>query len=464
MVKPWLRKFSFSKLIAVIAAIFAFYLAITRPVWLPPDAIGAAALVVLALGLWATSAVPEHLTALGFFLLAMLFNIAPPEVIFSGFESTALWLVFGGLIVSVAVRHAGLDDRLSFHIASRLHGSYAGVIGGMIALGTALAFFMPSSMGRILIIAPIAEAVAARFGFREGSTGRTGVVLAAVFGTSLPAFAILPANLANAVLMGSAETLYGIRLEYGEYLFLHFPVLGILRGLGLLFFILLMFPAKPDERRVEALTERGMSLKERLVMSVVFVSVGLWMTDSLHQISPAWVALGAGLICLIPQLRLVSPDAFNREINYASIFLVAGIVGLGKLVAISGLGEFLSREILQLLPLSPGHPAQNFAALSLTAVATGIISTTAGTPAILTPLAGELASASALPLKTVIMTQVIGISTVVLPYQIAPIIVGMKIAGEALGPAMRLCFVLALFGIFVLIPIDYFWFRALGWL
>jgi len=449
---------------AVITAAFALYLAIVRPVWLPSDATGAAALVVLAIGLWATSVVPEHLTALGFFLLAMLFNIAPPEVIFSGFESTALWLVFGGLIVSVAVRHVGLHDRVSFHFVNKLHGSYAGIIGGMIVLGTALAFLMPSSMGRILIITPIAEAVAARVGFREGSTGRTGVVLAAIFGTSLPAFAILPANLANVVLMGSAETLYGIRLEYGEYLFLHFPVLGILRGLGLLFLILLMFPAKPDEHRVEVSVERGMSLKERLVMSVVLVSVGLWMTDSLHQISPAWVALGAGLICLTPQLRLVPPNAFNREINYASIFLVAGIVGLGKLVASSGLGEYLSQEILQLLPLSPGHSAQNFAALSLTAVATGVISTTAGTPAILTPLAGDLSSASALPLKTVIMTQVVGISTVVLPYQIAPVIVGMKVAGEAVGPAIRLCFVVALFGIFVLIPIDYFWFRAMGWL
>lgn len=419
---------------------------------------------MLAVGLWATSAVPEHLTALGFFLLAMLFNIAPPAIVFSGFESAALWLVFGGLIVGVAVRHAGLGDRLSLHIANKLHGSYVGIVAGMIGLGTTLAFLMPSSMGRILIIAPIAEAVAARFGFRKGSSGRTGVVLAAIFGTSLPAFAILPANLANAVLMGSAETLYGIRLEYGEYLLLHFPVLGILRGLGLLALIVLMFPAKPDERQADIALERRMLPKERLVMGVVFVSVVLWMTDSLHQISPAWIALGAGLICLVPQLKLVPPNAFNQEINYASIFLCAGIVSLGNLVASSGLGEFLSLEILQLLPLSPDRPAQNFVALSLTAVVTGVVSTTAGTPAILTPLAGEFARASGLALKTVIMTQVIGISTVLLPYQAASIVVGMTVAGESLGPAVRLCFALALFGILVLIPIDYFWFRALGWL
>ena len=194
MIKPWLPNLSFSKLIAVITTAFAFYMAVVRPAWLPPDVTGAAALVVLAIGLWATSAVPEHLTALGFFLLAMLFNIASPEVIFSGFASTALWLVFGGLIVSVAVRHTGLHDRISVHFVNKLHGNYAGIIGGMIVLGTALAFLMPSSMGRILIVAPIAEAVAARVGFREGSTGRTGVVLAAIFGTSLPAFAICARN------------------------------------------------------------------------------------------------------------------------------------------------------------------------------------------------------------------------------------------------------------------------------
>src|SRR5690242_1477055 len=45
----------------------------------------AAAVVVLTMGLLATGALPEYLTSLLFFLLAMLLAIAPAEVVFSGF-------------------------------------------------------------------------------------------------------------------------------------------------------------------------------------------------------------------------------------------------------------------------------------------------------------------------------------------------------------------------------------------
>jgi len=70
---------------------------------LPSGETRALALIIAALGLWATGAVPEHITAVGFFTMAMLFAVAPPAVVFGGFDSAALWLIFGGLVMGVAV-------------------------------------------------------------------------------------------------------------------------------------------------------------------------------------------------------------------------------------------------------------------------------------------------------------------------------------------------------------------------
>lgn len=42
------------------------------------------ALTVLTIALWATGRLPEYLTALLFFALAMILDIAPRDVIFSG--------------------------------------------------------------------------------------------------------------------------------------------------------------------------------------------------------------------------------------------------------------------------------------------------------------------------------------------------------------------------------------------
>ena len=68
------------------------------------------------------------------------------------------------------------------------------------------------------------------------------MLLAAGFGTILPAFAILPANLPNMVLLGVAETLYGVSPSYGSWLLLHFPVLGLLHALLLAELICRLFP------------------------------------------------------------------------------------------------------------------------------------------------------------------------------------------------------------------------------
>lgn len=79
----------------------------------------AAAVIVLTMGLLATGALPEYVTALVFFLAAMLLTIAPPGTVFSGFASNTLWLVFGGLIVAEAVSASGLGRRLAARLVGR---------------------------------------------------------------------------------------------------------------------------------------------------------------------------------------------------------------------------------------------------------------------------------------------------------------------------------------------------------
>ena len=41
----------------------------------------------------------------------MMAKIAPPEVIFGGFASSAFWLVFSGFVLGIAIRKTGLADR-----------------------------------------------------------------------------------------------------------------------------------------------------------------------------------------------------------------------------------------------------------------------------------------------------------------------------------------------------------------
>ena len=52
---------------------------------------------------------------------------------------------------------------------------------------------------------------------------------------------ILPANLPNVVLAGVADSLYGLKITYGAYLLMNFPVLGALKALVLVAVICFFF-------------------------------------------------------------------------------------------------------------------------------------------------------------------------------------------------------------------------------
>ena len=75
------------------------------------------------------------------------------------------------------------------------------------------------------------------------------------------------------------------------------------------------------------------------------------------------------------------------------------------------------------LPLSPDAPLKSFYSMIGLGVAVNMASTAPSVPAIVGPLADQLSTMSGFPLRTVLMTQVIAYSTVILPYQVPPLIV-----------------------------------------
>ncbi len=164
---------------------------------------------------------------------------------------------------------------------------------------------------------------------------------------------------------------------------------------------------------------------------------------------------------MFPGLGLFGPRDFAK-IDFAPIVYVAGILGLGALIAHSGWSEHLGAAIAQIPTLGPERPLANFVTLVATGVAVGLGSTLPGVPAVMTPLAGDLAEATGLTVQTVLMLQVPGFSTPLLPYQAPPLIVALQLAHLRAADAVKLVGAIALVTLTVLLPLDYLWWRLLG--
>ncbi|ENS4279125.1 anion permease [Salmonella enterica] len=428
---------------------------LSHPLFLPSLVVGITVL------LWATSLLPEFITALLFFTVAMAAKIAPPDMIFGGFASSAFWLVFSGFVLGIAIRKTGLADRAARALSAKLTDSWLLMVSSVVLLSYALAFVMPSNMGRIALLMPIVAAMAKRAGIADGTRAWYGLALAVGFGTFQLSATILPANVPNLVMSGAAEGSYGIHLNYVPYLLLHTPILAWLKGAVLIALICWLFPGAPCTPR-EAEASTPMSRNEKRLAWMLTVVLMMWVTESWHGIGPAWTGLAAAVVTMLPRIGFISGDEFASGINIRACIYVAGILGLALTVTQTGIGNAVGETLLHVMPLDTQKPFTSFLALTGITTALNFIMTANGVPALYTTLAESFAAATGFPLLSVIMIQVLGYSTPILPYQASPIVVAMALGKVPAKAGMLLCLALAAVTYLVLLPLDYAWFRVLG--
>jgi len=421
----------------------------------------AGGLIVATVGLWATHAIPEHITSLGFMTLAVVLGIAEPGVAFSGFAGGAVWLLFGGIIIGLAVSESGLGRRIARTALRGLTRSYVRAVWGLMTACLLLALLMPASIGRIVILMPIALALADQMGFAPGSRGRTGFALTIGCGSFLPTFAILPANLPNVVLFGAAESIYGVVPTYAEYLFWHLPVMGLVRAAVLVLIILTLFPDKARAPE-DAPEPAAMSAQQRNLLIVLCLTLCLWATDFVHHISPAWVALLAAIVILVPAFGLAPPTALADKTNLRPFFFVAGVLGVGALVADSGLGAEIAAFLGRWVTFDPARPFMNYFSLIGVSMVFGAAATVPGAPTFLVPLAQDISAASGMPLMVVLMTQIVGLSALLLPYQAPPLVVAIGLGGVRIRDAVRVVLASTAATLIILAPLNFLWWRLLG--
>jgi len=455
-----LRPRALASLVLVLIAAGVYFA--PAPAGVGAPAMKGLALTIFAIGMWATLALPEHITGLLFLLLVVLTETAPPAIAFSGFTSGTLWLVLGGLFIAEAVRSTALGERFALALLGRFTGSYPLLVAATVVVSTLLCFVMPATMGRVLLLVPIVGALAQRLGFPVGSRGYVGLILAAILGTFQIGTTILPANAPNLMLAGAAESIYKVHFSYGEYLWGQFPVLGLLKMPLIVAVTCWLFPARIDSGTIARVTT-PMSAKEWRLACILIVALALWATDVKHGVRPGWIALAAGLAVILPRIGVMPMSSFNDNIRYGPYFYIGALLGMGAVLTHTGAGAALGRLVFPLLGLAPGEDFRNFAVLTVLSSIACLVTTNPVQPGLMAPLAGEIAQATGWSLETSLMTAALGFSNTLLPYAVPPLVVGMQMAGIAMRDAARYTATLASISLVVLAPMQFLWWQAVGY-
>jgi di/tricarboxylate transporter len=448
----------------VIAATVAGAVLLLMPVpdSMSPVMMRAAAVILVALGIWSTGAMPSYFGSLLFLLTAMVLAVAPATIVFSGFHAGASGQVFGVLVIGLAVQRTGLDVRLVRGMLDLFPRSYLALAYGVFAGAAAMTLVVPSASARVALIVPVVMALAGKLGFGADSKGRTGLVMAATMGTMTPGFSILPSNVPNMVLYGAVESIYGIHLTFADYTLLNFTVLGVA---ALIFYPLIIWalfreaPVHDDAHDAVA----PWSAAERRLFAILQFALALWVTDRWHGVSPAWVALGAALLMVTPRIGALPMPALARDLDYGPVLFVAGIIGLGAVATETGLGSLVADQVLRVAPLAPGHDALNYAIVVAVGMVVGMLTTLPAQPSVIAPLAQHMADAAGWPLMSVLMVPVASWSAFPFYYQTPPIVLAVALAHLRIGRVTALLCAYMLFALLFVLPLHYLWGRALGY-
>ena len=93
-----------------------------------------------------------------------------------------------------------------------------------------------------------------------------------------------------------------------------------------------------------------MEAKQKRLLFILILALLFWTTDGYHQMSPAWVALGASVLCLLPKLGVLSGKAL-ANLDFSQVIFVAGIIGLGGIASYSGAGAYIAEIIIRIMPM-----------------------------------------------------------------------------------------------------------------
>lgn len=399
--------------------------AVLRYAPLDPGAARMLSITLFCIALWIGTPVDPWFTALvGIGLIGVGFSA---ELALFGFQSPATWLVVVGLLVGEAATASGLGGlierltvtRMPDRIATDAVSVYRYLLVVLSVGSLALAVLVPSSLVRVLILAPILRSVGELFDDRQA---KIGIFLGPLFATYYGAAGVLTGSLANIIVVGLVESGGGPAITWTAWALWMGPVMGIGRtALVVAVTYLLYRPSDRDGITVPDTTGSVTpSPREQRMLAFLLVGVGIWATDFVHGLHPLFGAVVVALLAFAPRIGVIDHGAIG-ETDFSIIFFLGAIFAIAEGLQRTAFTDLAANTLLSYLPADPSLPLVlvfvTFVSIALTFVMEGL-----AVASVVTPVFVSFATTAGVPLVPVAMIEAAALSGYFFPYQSAVLV------------------------------------------
>ena len=350
--------------------LIAFGLLLLLPL---PDGLTAAGRAVAAVAVlmavwWIAEALPLAATALLPVLLFPLLGVVPADEVTRAYGHHLIFLFLGGFMIAVTLERWNLHRRLALQTIHMVGSSPVRLLLGFM-LATALLSMWISNTASVMMMVPIAAAVAGRYSGGDTTNECQGglasaLMLGVAYSASIGGIATLIGTPPNAILAGMIEELYGSRITFATWMAFGLPLALLFLMLTWLYlwcFVLNRGVTELadglDNQIIRSELEQlgTMTTAEKRVL-IVFVCVALtWMLrgvvglDSVARLEDSTIAvLGALTLFMLPAgqgQRLLDWETAKR-IPWDILLLFGGGFALARGFEQTGLSEWLGQQLL----------------------------------------------------------------------------------------------------------------------
>jgi anion transporter len=325
------------------------------------------AVVALAIALWGSEALPAGVTALLVVgALAATGAVPSAREALAGFADPTPYFLLGVLAIGLAVSRSGLAERVAHLFLGRAGGRPRALYGQLLAAFPLLTLLLPSATTRTGILVHVYDHALELASVPRGAPLAKAVMLALNSVNRLASTILLTGGITPLVasgLIGGISWTRWLVLMSVPYLVLLAAASAIIylqyrRG-----FTGSLEPPAPRARV-------PLSGPERRTLLVLGGASLLWLTDGVHHLHAAVPAVLAWAVLLMPRVGVLAWAELERQIGWASFFVIGSSLSLAQALTKSGAGAWVAGL---LVGGAPSLAARPLAVVGLLLVASAVV-------------------------------------------------------------------------------------------
>ena len=327
------------------AAIFIALRLCPCPDGLTDEAMLFLAIFITAIYCMTVSLMKDYLILLLTLTFTTMLGAADFDSTFSAFSGKTVWMLIGAFGIGAAISRCGLMNRIAFHVLRPFPKNFKGQVLSLFTMGTILLPLVPSNSAKSSLLTPFAKALSDENGYPFKSSGAVGFFAASILTCTCTTFAFYSSTSLIMTAVGLLPAEYSGQIHWVSWLE-YSLVWFLLVSVALYFAVVLLYRPKEktqltDEFLKKRIKELGpMSKSEKRAAVILVLTLAAWITESLHGVSTALVALLA--LVAYHVAGILDSKSFRTGVAWENIIMSGGIVCTSNLFSSLGISAWLA--------------------------------------------------------------------------------------------------------------------------